>query len=177
MNDKIVETVKTKMKSDGITQAVMADRLGMARTNLVRLVNGHIGSVPKRWQDVLNELGLEVIAVPKDADVSEPEQKMPVETAATEPQLDVSQDDTKGSVKRAVPIEIPPEVAELRRRWKAGEFKGKDTRTPGGMWFGSTAHTEMGHLFGALEHKHKPRRKAAVEKLLAVAALNPKTAR
>ncbi len=70
MNDKIVETVKAKMKSDGITQEALANRLGMARTNLVRLVNGHVGSVPKRWQDVLNELGLELVAVPKGTDLS-----------------------------------------------------------------------------------------------------------
>lgn len=70
MNDKIVETVKAKMKNDGITQEALANRLGMARTNLVRLVNGHVGSVPKRWQDVLNELGLELVAVPKGTDLS-----------------------------------------------------------------------------------------------------------
>ena len=70
MNDKIVETVKAKMKHDGITQEALANRLGMARTNLVRLVNGHVGSVPKRWQDVLDELGLELVAVPKGTDLS-----------------------------------------------------------------------------------------------------------
>ena len=43
MNQKIVETVKTKMKDDGITQEALANRLRMARTNLVRLVNGHVG--------------------------------------------------------------------------------------------------------------------------------------
>ena len=66
MNDKIVQTVKTKMKEDGVTQEALAKRLGMERTNLVRLVNGHVGSVPRRWQEVLDELGLELIAVPKE---------------------------------------------------------------------------------------------------------------
>ena len=28
------------------------------------------GSVPKRWQDVLDELGLELVAVPKGTDLS-----------------------------------------------------------------------------------------------------------
>jgi transcriptional regulator with XRE-family HTH domain len=66
MNEKIVQTVKAKMKADGISQQALANRLGMERTNLVRLVNGHVGSVPRRWQEVLDELGLELIAVPKE---------------------------------------------------------------------------------------------------------------
>ncbi len=66
VNEKIVKTVKAKMKEDGVTQEALANRLGMKRTNLVRMVNGHIGSVPRRWQEVLDELGLELIAVPKE---------------------------------------------------------------------------------------------------------------
>lgn len=68
MNNKVVRTVRAKMKADGVTQEALAKRLGMERTNLVRLVNGHVGSVPKRWQQVLDELGLELVAVPKGAD-------------------------------------------------------------------------------------------------------------
>lgn len=70
MNDKIVQTVKAKMRNDGVTQEALAKRLGMERTNLVRLVNGHVGSIPRRWQEVLDELGLELVAVPKGTDIS-----------------------------------------------------------------------------------------------------------
>jgi transcriptional regulator with XRE-family HTH domain len=68
MNEKIVQTVKAKMKQDGISQQALADRLGMQRTNLVKIVNGHVSGVPRRWQEVLDELGLELIAVPKEDD-------------------------------------------------------------------------------------------------------------
>ena len=70
MNPKIVETVKAKMQADGVTQTALAERMGIERTNLVRIVNGHIGTVPKRWQQLLDELGLELVAVPKGTDLS-----------------------------------------------------------------------------------------------------------
>lgn len=66
MNEKIVRTVKAKMKAEGVTQDALAKQLGMERTNLVRLVNGHVGSIPRRWQEVLDALGLELVAVPKE---------------------------------------------------------------------------------------------------------------
>ncbi len=61
-----MRTVKAKMKEDGVTQDALAKQLGMERTNLVRLVNGHVGSIPRRWQEVLDALGLELVAVPKE---------------------------------------------------------------------------------------------------------------
>ena len=70
MNPKIIDAVKTKMQADGITQTALAERMGIERTNLVRIVNGHIGTVPKRWQQLLDELGLELVAVPKGTDLS-----------------------------------------------------------------------------------------------------------
>ncbi len=66
MNTKVAGAVKSKMKADGLSQQALADRLGMKRTNLVRMLGGHVGSVPRRWQEVLDELGLELIAVPKE---------------------------------------------------------------------------------------------------------------
>ena len=58
------------MQADGVTQTALAERMGIERTNLVRIVNGHIGTVPKRWQQLLDELGLELVAVPKGTDLS-----------------------------------------------------------------------------------------------------------
>ena len=159
MNDKIVETVKAKMKDDGITQEALANRLGMARTNLVRLVNGHVGSVPKRWQDVLDALGLELIAVPKEPFVKDTEKTAPetvpgrnIKTAAKETKL-------------------PPEVEELRRRWKSGEFKTKDVPTPGGVYLAPQAHRELEVLFGQLKQPHNYKRTLA--RLLEITELLP----
>ncbi len=70
MNEKIVRTVKAKMEADGISQGELSRRLGMERANLVRLTNGRGGGIPRRWQEVLDELGLELIAVPKEDDQS-----------------------------------------------------------------------------------------------------------
>jgi transcriptional regulator with XRE-family HTH domain len=66
MNEKIVQTVKAKMEADGISQGELSRRLGMQRSNLARLVNRRAGDIPRRWQEILDELGLELIAVPKE---------------------------------------------------------------------------------------------------------------
>jgi AraC-like DNA-binding protein len=66
MNEKIVRTVKAKMEADGISQGALARQLGMQRSNLARLVNRRAGDIPRRWQEILDALGLELIAVPKE---------------------------------------------------------------------------------------------------------------
>ena len=66
MNEKIQQAVKAKMDTDGISQSALARQLGMERANLVRLTNGRAGDIPRRWQEILDALGLELIAVPKD---------------------------------------------------------------------------------------------------------------
>ena len=70
MNEKIVQTVKAKMEADGLTQGALARDLGMERANFARLMNRRTGGVPRRWQEVLDKLGLELIAVPKEDDQS-----------------------------------------------------------------------------------------------------------
>lgn len=73
MNEKIRRTVKAKMEAEGLSQVKLAQRLDMQRPNLVRLLNGPEHGIPRRWQEVLDELKLELIAVPKDDDQGEPD--------------------------------------------------------------------------------------------------------
>jgi hypothetical protein len=68
MTEKIRQAVKAKMEADGISQVKLAQLLDMQRPNLVRLINGPEHGMPRRWQEVLDALGLELIAVPKDDD-------------------------------------------------------------------------------------------------------------
>jgi transcriptional regulator with XRE-family HTH domain len=65
MTEKVIKAVRARMHEQGITQTELAERLGIERTNLVRMVNGHVGTIPRRWRELLDELGLELIAVPK----------------------------------------------------------------------------------------------------------------
>lgn len=48
------------MKEQGMTQEALADRLGTMQPSIARLLNGKSGVVPKLWQEVLDELELEL---------------------------------------------------------------------------------------------------------------------
>lgn len=70
MNDPIREAVKNRMKARDLTQRELARRTDMHETNLARLLAGRSGKITEGWQRVLDELGLELVAVPKGADLS-----------------------------------------------------------------------------------------------------------
>jgi transcriptional regulator with XRE-family HTH domain len=70
MNDAIRETVKNRMKSRELTQRELAKRTDMHETNLARLLAGRSGTINQSWQRVLEELNLELVAVPKGTDLS-----------------------------------------------------------------------------------------------------------
>ncbi len=70
VNEKVRNTVKQQMLRKDLNQTTLAKRVSMSRVNLVRLLSGRSGQVPESWQKVLDELGLELVAVPKGADTS-----------------------------------------------------------------------------------------------------------
>ena len=70
VNEKVRNTVKQQMLRKDLNQTTLAKRVSMSRVNLVRLLSGRSGQVPESWQKVLDELGLELAAVPKGADTS-----------------------------------------------------------------------------------------------------------
>ena len=68
VNEKVRNTVKLQMFKRNISQTKLAEKLAMSRVNLTRLLSGRSGQVPESWQKVLDELDLELVAVPKGAD-------------------------------------------------------------------------------------------------------------
>lgn len=65
MNEQVRQAVRERMKDQGITQVELGEQIGMAQPNVQRLLSGRVGSVPESWQKVLDALGMELIAVPK----------------------------------------------------------------------------------------------------------------
>ena len=65
MNESVREAVKQAMKGRKLTQRELARAVDMEPPNISRLLSGASGRVPETWQKILDELGLELIAVPK----------------------------------------------------------------------------------------------------------------
>lgn len=60
MNKEVRQAVKNRIEELGLTQAELARRTDMERSNLHRLLSGKSGQVPDSWQRVLDALGLEL---------------------------------------------------------------------------------------------------------------------
>lgn len=60
MNKEVRQAVKNRIGELGLTQAELARRADMERSNLHRLLSGKSGQVPDSWQRVLDALGLEL---------------------------------------------------------------------------------------------------------------------
>lgn len=65
MNEQVREAVKKAMGERELSQGELARRLEVDRPSITRLLSGTSGKVPKLWQEVLDSLDLELIAVPK----------------------------------------------------------------------------------------------------------------
>lgn len=65
MNEEVREAVKREMERREMSQGELARQLEMERPNLTRLLSGRSGKIPKVWQDVLDALDLELVALPK----------------------------------------------------------------------------------------------------------------
>lgn len=65
MNEQVREAVRQAMKKQQLTQAEMAQRLETSQPALAKMLTGRVGKVPDQWQKLLDELGLELVALPK----------------------------------------------------------------------------------------------------------------
>jgi len=65
MNEKVREAVRQTLKARNLTQAEAAQQIGLKQPDIARLLSGRAGKIPENWQKLLDELGLELIAVPK----------------------------------------------------------------------------------------------------------------
>ena len=67
MTERIRQTIRERMSEQGLTQEELGERVGMSQPNVARALSGRSGSIPDTWRRILEELGLELIAVPKDS--------------------------------------------------------------------------------------------------------------
>ena len=65
MNQKVREAVKEAMNTRELSQGELARQLEVDRPSITRLLSGTSGKVPKLWQEVLDALDLELVAVPR----------------------------------------------------------------------------------------------------------------
>lgn len=49
------------MREDGITQEALAQKMGVDRIYINRMLNNNTSKIPLRWGQVLNILGLELV--------------------------------------------------------------------------------------------------------------------
>lgn len=65
MNEEVRAFVRSVMLEKDLSQGELARRTGLARPVVTRLLSGTVGKVPENWQRILDELGVELIAVKK----------------------------------------------------------------------------------------------------------------
>lgn len=61
MTDHIREEVRVAMLRQGVTQAALAERLGLSRQHVSAMLHGRRSNLPEAWEKLLDELGLELI--------------------------------------------------------------------------------------------------------------------
>ena len=58
------------MLEQDMSQGELARRTGLTRPAVTKLLNGVVGKIPENWQRILDELGVEIVAI-KKADLHE----------------------------------------------------------------------------------------------------------
>lgn len=65
MTDKVREVVRVELARRQLKQTELADKIGKSRQYVNAAIQGRAADMPEIWQQILDELGLELIAVPK----------------------------------------------------------------------------------------------------------------
>ncbi|WP_019587573.1 helix-turn-helix domain-containing protein [Deinococcus apachensis] len=65
VNARIRVQIREEMNRQGVTQAELARRLGIKPPSLAQVLSGKRGTMPDSLMDVLDALGLELVAVPR----------------------------------------------------------------------------------------------------------------
>ncbi len=70
MTEDIRKAVKIELVKQSRSQAEVAQRIGVTRQHLSRMLSDHAqsGGLPEAWEKLLGELGLEVVVQPKRKD-------------------------------------------------------------------------------------------------------------
>lgn len=66
MNAKIRKAVKVRLVELDMTQADLAERVGVRPQYVSDILTGKVGKVPPAWQRILEAVGLELVASKKD---------------------------------------------------------------------------------------------------------------
>lgn len=61
VNQDVCRQVKAVMREDGITQEALAQKMGVDRIYINRMLNNNTSKIPLRWGQVLSILGLELV--------------------------------------------------------------------------------------------------------------------
>lgn len=65
MNEKIRKRVRIALVEQDKTQKEVAERLNMKPQYVNDLLTGRVGHIPSAWAKLLDDVGLELVAVPK----------------------------------------------------------------------------------------------------------------
>ena len=66
-NDKLLKDIARHMRIEGITQTELAQRIESSRSYISQVMTGEKSRLPKTIEKILDTLGLELVAKPKDA--------------------------------------------------------------------------------------------------------------
>lgn len=66
VNDDIRRAIRIELAKQNMSQAELAEKMGMSRQYLNRVMLGQIGKIPKTWEKLLDEFDLELVVKSKN---------------------------------------------------------------------------------------------------------------
>lgn len=66
MNEQVRSASREALKRKQMTQAEIAEQIGLQQSDVARLLTGRVGRIPDNWQKLLDALELDLIAVPRN---------------------------------------------------------------------------------------------------------------
>lgn len=65
MNDQVRNASREALKRKKLTQAEIAEQIGLQQSDVARLLTGRVGRIPENWQKLLDALDLVLVAIPR----------------------------------------------------------------------------------------------------------------
>jgi transcriptional regulator with XRE-family HTH domain len=66
MNERIREAVRIELARRRMTKSALARKVGKTPQYLSQIMNGQSGDVPDVWQNIFDELELDLVVVPRE---------------------------------------------------------------------------------------------------------------
>lgn len=64
VNEAVRDAVRAAMKEQGLTQEQVAERIGVHRVHVSRMLTGEVGEISRPWKALLELVGLQVVPEP-----------------------------------------------------------------------------------------------------------------